>query len=136
VITIGQSGDRLGLLRRVVEVEGGGDQAFCCAGSSDVTPAPMPAIAVALLLCCRRRHLRNLHRRNRNTAARHTCAACVTPNRRASALACGVAIERRHLRLQLCPGHQLFKVSQEAISASLLFLAGVFEFGEGASARA
>ena len=27
--------------------------------------------------------------------------------------------------------HQLFKVSQEAISASLLFLAGVFEFGEG-----
>ncbi|KWT15103.1 hypothetical protein AL042_18505 [Pseudomonas amygdali pv. aesculi] len=29
------------------------------------------------------------------------------------------------------PGHQLFKVSQEAISASLLFLAGIFEFGEG-----
>ncbi|PHN70498.1 hypothetical protein AO286_07645, partial [Pseudomonas syringae] len=25
----------------------------------------------------------------------------------------------------------LFKVSQEAISASLLFLAGIFEFGEG-----
>ncbi|AHY45130.1 hypothetical protein UIB01_17445 [Stutzerimonas decontaminans] len=53
------------------------------------------------------------------------------PNRRASTLACGVAIERRHLRLHLCPGHQLFKVSQEAISASLLFLAGIFEFGEG-----
>ncbi|CZT26456.1 hypothetical protein PCPL58_p6020 (plasmid) [Pseudomonas cerasi] len=51
--------------------------------------------------------------------------------RRASALACGVAIKRRHLRLQLGPGHQLFKVSQEAISASLLFLAGIFEFGEG-----
>ena len=53
------------------------------------------------------------------------------PNRRAPALACGVAIKRSHLRLQLCPGHQLFKVSQETISASLLFLAGVFEFGEG-----
>ncbi|SOQ09838.1 hypothetical protein CFBP1573P_02686 [Pseudomonas syringae pv. persicae] len=53
------------------------------------------------------------------------------PYRRASALACGVAIKRRHLRLQLGPGHQLFKVSQEAISASLLFLAGIFEFGEG-----
>ncbi|KWS36455.1 hypothetical protein AL065_10365 [Pseudomonas amygdali pv. ulmi] len=35
------------------------------------------------------------------------------------------------MRLQLGPGHQLFKVSQEAISASLLFLAGIFEFGEG-----
>lgn len=53
------------------------------------------------------------------------------PNCRAPALACGVAIKRRHFRLQLCPGHQLFKVSQEAISASLLFLAGVFEFGKG-----
>ncbi|KWS53906.1 hypothetical protein AL057_17260 [Pseudomonas amygdali pv. myricae] len=35
------------------------------------------------------------------------------------------------MRLQMGPGHQLFKVSQEAISASLLFLAGIFEFGEG-----
>lgn len=52
-------------------------------------------------------------------------------NCRAPALACGAAIERNHLRLQLCPGHQLFEVSQEAIATSLLFLAGVFEFGGG-----
>ncbi len=53
------------------------------------------------------------------------------PDRRAPALACGVAIEWSHLRLELRPGHQLFKVSQEAVATSLLFLAGVLEFGEG-----
>lgn len=36
-----------------------------------------------------------------------------------------------HLPLQFCSGHQLFNVSQEAILVSLIFLAGVFEFGEG-----
>lgn len=47
-----------------------------------------------------------------------------------SPAACRGGVERRHLRFQQRPGHQLFKIRQEAIPASQLLITGIFQFGK------
>lgn len=53
------------------------------------------------------------------------------PYSRSTTPACGAAIEGSNLRLQQRPRRERIDLTEKAITAGLLFLAGVFQFGEG-----